>query len=869
MVVAAEYRDLLQEEIENIISIIQPGNYIRREFNGRLKYFVDTTSPNPRYPYEDFVYVYGSTKDVRQYQVESQRAMMRYLIEIQKPKVAVKPNGENSFELIRKAFLKTIKRSQAGPGATVGNFACDALSQPLTQTTLNAHKTIGAAATYSNVTERVTQILHVSHTQKQRVMTLHFIDKYLTFDDIIQLRTQIEETKLFTVADIIMSSMKVEEAKDIIDNDDIALSYRLMNNMLEDNFKEDVEVRILSINAELMYQHNLDIFKLCVRVTESSNGMLYAIPTYEEEKYKIYLFLSNDLNIKKDQTVNDYFNKEIKHYMDDRIISGVRGIRAIYPRRERILGLIQNVYDGKYEIDGKIYNKACILNLPECVKLSIDASRFRYAFEFANIPFTYVSKDKSDKWNPDNYVFYVKSPTKDVVSRVREFYTILNNIRDNDEYLRKTIEHLTEERYQELFKDFVNEKFQNTFKNIKQELNRIIYSTEYYYCVTDGTNFRELPKQEIFDFSSCTSNILYEVYDLMDVVGYRSAAIREMNLALGGSYINHQHISLTIDNICKMGAPYSVTADGLEKMSATVMQLSTKKEPMKYASRSAIRGEKMSMAGSLSAQMASQQARTGSGQVDVVLDMNKMNQVIGKDKALQMAKSFSIGRSFIVPSKSEEKIKEKREPRMKPREFVARIEELKEEPTTKTNLFSKFRSQAPAGTLKSQGKPEYSLKKKDNVEFLEKVVPSVYTNAMDVEFNKSILQKKIEYPLNTKENPTDEERFDFKNPRLPFSYDKPEQQQMKSIINFIDSLPKLPASKYYEIRLKKEIYGNVDITNVIKKRFNVRGASKLGNPESVNGIFEIGSGILTPDNVYNYINDEVSRMKKDYSRFFD
>jgi hypothetical protein len=107
--------------------------------------------------------------------------------------------------------LKSMIRMQhynslAIPGEAVGMRAAEANSQPITQAALNAFHSAGAGGGNSVIAkgvDAIRELYYVSSSRKMELTFIHFKNKNLIFDDIIELRRDIESV---SVKDLLIPS---------------------------------------------------------------------------------------------------------------------------------------------------------------------------------------------------------------------------------------------------------------------------------------------------------------------------------------------------------------------------------------------------------------------------------------------------------------------------------------------------------------------------------------------------------------------------------------------------------------------------------------------------------------------------------------
>ena len=76
-------------------------------------------------------------------------------------------------------------------GEPVGIRAAEAIGQPITQMSLNAFHSAGSSASVGSGIDAMKEIFNVSQKRKNENTFIHFKDKYLTFEDIIDMRRKL------------------------------------------------------------------------------------------------------------------------------------------------------------------------------------------------------------------------------------------------------------------------------------------------------------------------------------------------------------------------------------------------------------------------------------------------------------------------------------------------------------------------------------------------------------------------------------------------------------------------------------------------------------------------------------------------------
>ena len=82
---------------------------------------------------------------------------------------------------------------------------------------------------------------------------------------------------------------------------------------------------------------------------------------------------------------------------------------------------------------------------------------------------------------------------------------------------------------------------------------------------TLGTNFSEIIKNELIDYTRTISNNISEIYDILGIEAARCAIIAEISNVFKDENISDRHFELLVDSMTYKGAIFSVNRHSIKK----------------------------------------------------------------------------------------------------------------------------------------------------------------------------------------------------------------------------------------------------------------------------------------------------------------
>lgn len=808
-------RQLRPEEINEILDLVSPG--------GEDDYKLDADGNIIGLKK---IIVRGATRLYREQQVKLQRSTLLFSILSTRPLVIDLPDGSSTLPQLKEGIVKMYSGAQVVPNTNVGGYASDALSEPQTQLTLDSHKSTKAATKAGTTTtaRRMTQILQVVKKQRNRSMTIHFKNKYLTAPSVIDLCRRIEGSTAFNICDFDNNKTgTIQTYVNDLRTNPVSLAFMYMSGMfvpgsddamiINTIFNSNEVMFVLNVNEVVMRSHGFDIFTLTMSLNNLKPGKVYAIPFLNDDAddglgsyYQIYLLPHGDkIRESKAQSKSDkvsvggivgqFMHTEFMHAMEDRELAGIRGIIECIPVSQNVTSHIQRVMVGRYIIDDEHFNTCLILNMNRMHELSIDASRLAHVLHIVGIR-TALSPEYTDptiigntveaRRNPHNYILYAlieESMMNDtdligsIIVKVMQTFALMKNKDDVDNFVKiYEMQPMTGSglRVRQSFEKIA--QFRETDNHVTAIANArdaLIDINNYYYAQTTGTNFRAMSVHKDIDFYSCTTNVMYSFYETLDVPGYRTATVKEIADVLSGAgYLPPQHIELTVDNLCKTGAPVPVTANGLSRSGATVFEGAVRSSALDRIVNGAMNDTVEHTRGQLNSILAARPTTIGTGAMTVIPDVESIienthslssNKNVRRRQVVDMLKAFGSNRPWVPKSDVQTAIPTS-ENKPSVRNSIPDAVVAPRTDTVVRNIVDAMTIGIPVSTVTSQTRKEYDITPTEDGKFaiVTPTTPSIFdSGSQAARIHRLATTARIKYPLNVSDRPDPAKIYKF------------------------------------------------------------------------------------------------------------
>jgi DNA-directed RNA polymerase beta' subunit len=535
-------------------------------------------------------------------------------------------NKPEAIEKLKAMIRMQHYTSMAIPGEPIGLRAAEAVSQPVTQAALNAFHSAGAGGGNSIISKGVDgirELYFVSSSRKMELTFIHFKNKNLIFDDIIELRRDIESVSvkdLLTTRNPEGDIMKYEKETEPwwynlyleINN------YKLPFDKDEEYTEDDTRNFFLRLQMDMnkIYSYNITPYEVAFKLNNNMDGIV-AIPSPAEMgivdifiKPKEALLLVEKKtaargkvstvvsNIKNASLL--FLQISLQPQLKDIPVNGIKGLNQVTPHpTQNIKSLMKVSYfikdlnvhriviDKVNKIVTGIPISKLINTLTMCGFEIIEEND-----EYLDVKLVKKSADVSSDRPEDVIKYYVNKAEKELEQTVKEL----------DE---KKIDYVYRDIYPELLKEY-----------------------NYVFAYAYGCNLKDILSDSRIDPEKTLCNNPHQVLDTLGIEAARNFMIKSYNewYEANDNYINPHHITLLADFQTSKGALTPINFRGLSRQKPGPLAQASFEQPMEVFIDAAAFGKKEQIKSSSTAIYTGKRMILGTGSFKAALDVEAIKK---------------------------------------------------------------------------------------------------------------------------------------------------------------------------------------------------------------------------------------------------
>ena len=165
---------------------------------------------------------------------------------------------------------------------------------------------------------------------------------------------------------------------------------------------------------------------------------------------------------------------------------------------------------------------------------------------------------------------------------------------------------------------------------------------------TDGSNLMPVLAVDYVDASRTISNDIVEVFVVLGIEGVRGALLSELRnvISFDGSYVNYRHLACLVDVMTMQGHLMAIDRHGINRVESGPLLRCSFEETVDMLMDAAVYAEEEVLKGVTENIMMGQLARVGTGEVDLLLDEQKVMrdavEVVVDDSLMMGARAHEL-----------------------------------------------------------------------------------------------------------------------------------------------------------------------------------------------------------------------------------
>jgi len=479
-----------------------------------------------------------------------------------------------AFEAFKQGIIKKLCKSMVESGTPVGIEASEAISAPVTQTSLNSFHQSGSAKNVSYGIGGMIEIFNISKTRKNPYTTIHYNNKNMSFDDVLNTRRNLNGLMF---GDLV-NDFDIEEV-DKLEQPQWFDDYIEINNMDNDFISKGQWYLKLSFNIPMLYSYKISMQKL-VEVLTFKEKIITCIPSplFKGEMYifvddekveqrpkgkKETVAISTSSAIGRDNIGFTYLNVAVLQGIKDLLVSGVRGITNLFPQEIQIISVIDSQVKVSTIQDNDVrgFIKPNLPNFDNVWYVTMNYYRsYVNGIEIDNIIRIFKACDIEIIEIQNENMLVVRcdgKPTDIVGNKVNEAKRQLSKF-----YKERKIENAS------LYRNFKPQLPDEPDTPELIKAKDIFSKGMYVFAAVQGSNFKSLLKRDDLDSTRVICNDFYDCFNTLGIEATRNLLIKEIiDVVLSEEYINYRHISLLTEFMTNRGTLLPVTPSGINRQS--------------------------------------------------------------------------------------------------------------------------------------------------------------------------------------------------------------------------------------------------------------------------------------------------------------
>lgn len=554
---------------------------------------------------------------------------------------------------LKREMIRQFEKSVVEAGTVVGSNAAESIGRPVSQTTFNTFHTSGTSKNLGSGLQNIERVLYLSTSEKNSVSdstTIHFKNRTLTFDQILQKR---EEIVGIYVKDLLKGKVEFELFSQVPQY----YWHNIYSYMTQRDLSQVTKVLRFHFDISKLITYKITLHDIA-KLIENKQDALFCIVSPMRQGI-IDIFEIEEVaheQVKKIKKLENMADKSIltilflttivQPIVEKILIKGIIGITSLFPARSPIIKIIENTK--RYLSDKEL-------------KLIPDE---KVKKEQANIWYVFLSEqrmiDSGISWENILNIFSVlnigilrlsyslkNKPSISVIKKLEEqeidiseslsgknYYIVsmpIETTEDPLQFIKKKMEE--DDKNENEYEEDAKKKGIRTFRRPATPLSKVSY---YYFGETNGINLRELFLRRDVNQTLTISNKFSEVLSVLGIESCRYVLIKQLYevIAATGVNIDTRHIVLLIDFMINRGIPHSISYSGLGKQGKETIEMASFERSLETFAKTAVIGGNEQTKSISSAIFLGQIGKIGTGIVDVRIDKEyeKMNAIEMSDE---------------------------------------------------------------------------------------------------------------------------------------------------------------------------------------------------------------------------------------------
>lgn len=535
----------------------------------------------------------------------------------------------NAMEELRDYIFKTYMKSWICPGTPAGIRTAEGLGADITQATLNSFHYSGTEKGAQTGISGIAETLNATKNDKKNQYTsAHFVNEYLTFSEILNLKKVFVEATVNTLLSKTRSEILTYKEATSADNE-LAYNffYKITKRKKLSESRHPLCLRIY-LDVDKLYQFKITTFDVATLLTHNQGEMIVAIPhptitgvvdIYPIKAKIVEMYLNNNgekASMTSSEIVKIFIKNVLIPSFKTLLLKGMRGNKDIRPVKVKITEIFRSYMPYQFP-DDQDYDTSDLYKImfypAKMRKYGISMERLRNFILASGAEILYFSKDGGDPVITAQ-VQAMPFPNETIVVRTETLKSLM----------------LMEEAV-----------VAYSVKN-RDEVN-------YCYAKVMGTNFVDVVAHPLINSQKSVSNDPYQMSKYLGISGARTILTEEYQEMFSDNYINPRNIYNIVNFQTSQGVYLPVTSRGVSRQPIGPMTKASFQEATKYLAQGAAFGAYESTNSVSASVYLGKRIKLGTGCMEI-----EYNEDIVPGETYPQVFNKAVKKGIIVTEDSEE-----------------------------------------------------------------------------------------------------------------------------------------------------------------------------------------------------------------------
>lgn len=511
-----------------------------------------------------------------------------------------------SLKKLKEMIVKAHYNSLAQPGEPVGMRAAEAFGQPTTQMALSVFHSAGAASSVAGI-DAIKELYQLKkENRKNDNTTIHFKNKDLIYEDVIDLRRKINGILLKDVLERTPEPRRYSKKTEpywyqlYLDVSNRRLPID-RNEILEERDTRHNFLR-LKFNKNKLFNYNLTTVSIAEKLNQDS---IFCLPSPTDEGI-VDIFVDSAVVMSYDK-IRDIRDINISPYnvvdifilvflipdllsTDTIINDGVDKISDIFPVETKVYTVVEN----RECIDKEIGLWRMLFDKINIILRGVPLQKLYKLMELCGIKISKIT---------DDYI--------EVISENDPFKTMDNIVKSEEEKLKVAVE---------------KEKKDNIFK--RRNVPEILRTGTYVYAKSNGTNLIKILGHPLIDTSTTTCTNPHEIVKILGIEAARNYLIRAYITVISENshYLDPRHALITADFQTYKGVLLQISPRGAARQNTGPLAKASFEQPIEAFVDAAAFGKFEDIKNTSSSIFVGKRMILGTGSFKARIDVEALNK---------------------------------------------------------------------------------------------------------------------------------------------------------------------------------------------------------------------------------------------------